>query len=97
MRNCALCGREVPIGEGYVVRIDVYADPELPPMTAQQIAELDFDATFDELMRQIQQMTAEELQDSVHRRVQYRLCPECHRHYLVNPLGLPRAVPEVKN
>ena len=97
IRRCALCRREVPLGEGYVIRIDVYADPELPPMTAQQIADLDFDATFDELMRQIQQMTADELQDSVHRRLQYRLCPACHRRYLANPLGLPRELPEGDN
>jgi hypothetical protein len=92
MRRCALCGKDVPPGEGYVVRIDVFADPELPPMTGQQIEALDFDATFAELMEQIKQMSAEELQEGVHRRIEYRLCPPCHRRYLANPLGVPRDV-----
>ena len=90
MRQCGLCGRGVPPGEGYVVRIDIFADPELPPVTGQQIEALDFDATFAELMEQIKQMSAEELQDGVYRRMEYRLCPPCHRRYLANPLGIPR-------
>ena len=94
---CALCRRHVPLGEGYVVRIEVFADPQLPPMSAEQIAATDFDAVLAQLLEQMKHMSAAELQDGVHRRLEYRLCPACQRRYLANPLGLPRELPVGKN
>jgi hypothetical protein len=88
--RCALCDRPVEIGGGYVVRIDVFADPQLPPMTADQINSIDFDKTLAEVMEQARKMSPDELQDGVHRRFEYRLCPVCHRRFLTNPLGMPR-------
>lgn len=84
-------------GAGYVVRIDVFADPEIPPMTAEQIASADLNATLAQVIEQTKHLSAEDLQDSVHRRFHYRLCPACHRQYLANPLGLPRTVQVGKN
>lgn len=95
--TCALCGRPIPPGTGYVVRIDVFADPEMPPMTAEAIAAADVNATLVEVMREMEGMTADDLQDGVHRRFEYRLCPACHRKYLANPLGMPRGVRVGKN
>jgi hypothetical protein len=89
---CALCLNPIPPGAGFVVRIDVFADPQLPPMTTEQIAAADFNGTLAELMLQMEKMTADELQDGVHRRLEYRLCATCHKSYLANPLGMPRAV-----
>lgn len=66
-------------------------------MTCDEIAATDFDAVLAELFRQMSQMTAEELQDGVHRRFEYRLCPACQRRYLANPLGMPRTVRVGKN
>jgi len=97
MPVCALCAREVPAGDGYLVRIEVLADPELPKMTGEDIAAANFDAAMAELMEQMKHMSADELQDGVHRRFEYRLCPACHRRYLANPLGAPRHVPVGKN
>jgi hypothetical protein len=90
--HCAVCKRPVPLGMGYVARIDVFADPELPPMTSAQIEATDVSSTLLEVMEQIKNLSAEELQESVHRRFEFRLCPGCHRAYLANPLGMPRAV-----
>lgn len=87
-----MCGAAVLMGEGYVVRIDVYADPEMPQMTGDQIASADLNATLAEVIREAEKMSAEDLQDGVHRRFEYRLCPKCHRAYLANPLGMPRQV-----
>jgi hypothetical protein len=89
---CALCLNPIPPGAGYVVRIDVFADPHLPPMTTEQIAAADLNGTLAELMLQMEKMTADELQDGVHRRLEYRLCAACHKSYLANPLGMPRKV-----
>ena len=95
--RCDLCGRTVLAGSGYIVRIDVFADPELPAMSAEQIAHADFNGTLAGLLAQMKQMSADELQDGVHRRFEYRLCPSCHHGYLANPLGLPRIIHLGKN
>jgi hypothetical protein len=80
----------VPKFAHYVVRIDVFADPDLPQTTSAELAEIDFDQVMVELLEQMKSMSTEELQDQVHRRFEYRLCPACQRKFLVNPLGLPR-------
>jgi hypothetical protein len=95
--RCAFCDRPIEVGTGYVARIDVFADPQLPPMSSEQIESANLNATMAELMAQMNGMSQEELQDSVHRRFEYRLCPLCHRSFLANPLGAPRRVPVGKN
>ena len=87
---CDLCGREIDLHASYVVRIDVYAEPSIPPTTADEIASIDLTETMDELLKQMEGMTAEELEESVHRRFEYRICPTCHPKFLGNPLGQPR-------
>lgn len=94
---CDICARPIAPGSGYLVRIDVFADPQLPPMSADDIAAADVNATLAELMHQIEGMSESELQDGVHRRFEYRLCPACHGGYLANPLGMPRVVRVGKN
>jgi hypothetical protein len=97
INTCSLCGASVELGSGYIVRIDVFADPEIPPLTAEQIAAANLDQTLAEVIEQARKMSEQELQESVHRRFEYRLCPSCHRRYLDNPLGMPRVVTEGKN
>ena len=89
---CELCGRVVEIADSYVVRIDVFADPSVPPVTADQLQALDASATIAELMEQMKHLSADDLQDDVHRRFEYRLCRPCQRRFLANPLGKPREV-----
>ena len=90
--TCDLCDRRLPKHASYVVRIDVYADPTTPNLSTEDLEETNFDETLDKLMDEMKGMTAEDLQDTVHRRFDYRLCPACHRRFLANPLGKPREV-----
>ncbi len=87
---CDLCGTRVPPHEHYAVRIDVFADPSLPPITTESLEEASSAESIAVLIQQMKQMTADDLQDGVHRRFEYRLCIACQRSYLANPLGKPR-------
>jgi hypothetical protein len=87
---CDICGLSVPPHEYFVVRMDVFADPTVPAMTTEELEELDADAKFNDLLKQMEGMSADELQDGVHRRFEYKLCSGCHKQFLSNPLGLPR-------
>ena len=87
---CDLCGREVSLHESYVVQIEVFAEPSVAPMSEEELAAIGFDATYAELMDQMKHLTADDLQDDVHRRFEFRMCRPCQRRFLANPLGLPR-------
>ena len=89
---CDLCGRETEFHESYVVRVEVFADPTLPQATSEELAAIDFDQTCADLLEQMKHMTADDLQDDVHRHFEYRLCRPCQRGFLANPLGKPRRV-----
>jgi hypothetical protein len=89
---CDLCGRETDLHESYVVQIDVFAEPSMKPVTGEELMAIDFEATCGELLDQMKHMTADDLQDDVHRRFEYRMCRPCQRRFLANPLGKPRDV-----
>lgn len=88
--SCDLCHRTLPVHESFVLKMDLYADPSMPPMTSEQIASADLDQALSEVLKDVQELTAEELQDGVHRHFDFRLCPTCHKQFLRNPLGKPR-------
>ena len=88
--DCDLCGRQLPTHESFIARIDVFADPSMPPMSGAELETMASPQTLEKLLEQMKHMTTEELQDGVHRRFEFRLCPACHRKFLVNPLGKPR-------
>jgi hypothetical protein len=88
--HCDLCDRPILPHEHYVVKMDVYADPEMPPVSGEEMAETDYQQAMAELMEQMKAMTAEDLQDQVHRRFEFKLCRACQMRFLVNPLGKPR-------
>jgi hypothetical protein len=90
--RCDLCERTLPSHESFVVRMEVFADPSMPPVTSEELASTDFEQVLTDLLDQMQHMTADQLQDGVHRRFEFRLCPTCHRRFLTNPLGRPREV-----
>ena len=87
---CDLCGAAIPPHAHYVVRIEVFADPSVPAMSTADIEEMDFETTSQDLLQQMSQMTADDLQDQVHRRFDYRICRPCQAKFLANPLGKPR-------
>jgi hypothetical protein len=88
--TCELCDRVLPKDASYVVRIDVFADPSMPKLSGEDLEEMDFDKAFAELIEQMKHLSADDLQDQVHRRFEYRLCPACQRRFLANPMGKPR-------
>jgi hypothetical protein len=88
--TCDLCGQPLPADGFYVVRIDVFADPSVPPTTGEAIAQTDFAKEMANLVEQMKHMSPDELQDDVHRRFEYRVCRPCQRQVLANPLGKPR-------
>lgn len=88
--TCEFCATTLPAHASYVVKIDVYADPSIPPMSSADLAAFDFDAALAEAMTDATELSADDLQDGVHRRFEYRLCPRCQRRFLANPMGLPR-------
>ena len=87
---CDICGTTVAPHAHFIVRMDIFADPSIPAMSTEDLQEMNAEETFNDLMKQMQGMSADELQDGVHRRFEYKLCPVCHRHFLSNPLGVPR-------
>jgi hypothetical protein len=80
----------IPPHAHYIVRIDVFADPEMPAATSEEMEEADYQAAMKELVEQMKNMSADELQDQVHRRFEFKLCRACQMRFLVNPLGKPR-------
>ena len=94
---CAICGAVLHTPDSYVVRVDVYADPSLPGVTSDELEEMDGDAKLADLLKQMEGMSADDLQDQVHRRFEYRVCAACQRGVIANPLGLPRKVREGEN
>ena len=91
---CDVCGAVTPPHAHYIVRIDVYADPSVPAMSTEELEETDFDQKFTDLLAQMKQLTADDLQDDVHRRFEFKLCRPCQRKFLANPLGMPRVRPK---
>lgn len=95
--TCAICGRPVVMGTGYRVRMDVVADSDMPATAGDEIESGDLNAAIAAAIEEAKAMSAEDLQDGVHRRFEFRLCPGCHRRFLANPLGLPRQIVVGKN
>src|SRR4051794_20534169 len=89
--NFVVFGRGIPPHQDYVVRIDVFADPSLPELSAEDVAKLNFDAELKRLVEEMKHLTEDELQDQVHRRFEYKICRPCQIKFLANPLGKPRA------
>src|SRR4051812_3047547 len=85
--RCDLCFREIAPHAHYIVRIEVFADPTMPPLDTNNAGA---EATYQELIEQMKHMSAEELQDQVHRSFFFTLCSECQPKFLANPLGRPR-------
>ena len=94
---CDLCNRPIPPHGHYVVKIDVFADPAMPAVTSEEMEEADYQAAMAELLEQMKGMSAEDLQDQVHRSFEFKLCRACQMRFLVNPLGKPRQVRTGRN
>jgi hypothetical protein len=89
--RCDSCGRPIAPHGHYVVRVEVFADPSTPPLNTDALGSApDAELSMAQLMSQLQETSADELQDQVHRRFEFAICTACQPKFLANPLGLPR-------
>lgn len=84
---CDSCGRRIAPHGHYIVRIDVFADPSMPPISGEELARTDFDTALDDLLHEMRHRSADELMDDVHRHFDFRICRDCQRKFIANPLG----------
>jgi hypothetical protein len=87
-----MCGKRVTPHGHYVVKMEVYADPAMPGVSMEELEEKDGQGEMEKLMEQMKGMSAEELEDQVHKRFEFKLCAGCQGRFLANPLGMPRGV-----
>jgi hypothetical protein len=83
---CARCTRELQPGAGnfYRVTIEAVADPTPPAISAEDLA-ADLRARIEELIRQMEGLSAQEAMDQVYRRLTLYLCGPCYRKWIENP------------
>jgi hypothetical protein len=81
----------IPPHAHYVVKLEVYADPTLPDISADDLEEMDYARRMQELLAEMEGLSSEELEDSVHWRREFRICRPCQRALLKNPLGAEHA------
>ena len=73
----------------YLVRIDVYAAYDPLEVTRDDL-ERDFESEMRALIASMEERDPDELQDEVHRRFEFDLCPACQKRFLADPLGKER-------
>ena len=85
---CHRCAIHLKPGEGnfYVVRIEAFADPSPPVISAEDLAG-EFDDRITRLIDQMRDMSDQEAMDQVYRRLTIFLCGACYRTWIENPAG----------
>lgn len=88
--SCDICDKPLLVDEDvrFVVDIQVYAAYDPMELTQEDLAK-DRGEEIKALLRRTATMDAQELEDGVHKRLRFDLCPECRKTYLKHPL--PRA------
>ena len=69
----------------YVVEIQVYAAYDPLEITREDLAR-DQRSEMERLIERMREMDPQELQDGVHRKFRFDLCPRCQKAYLRGPL-----------
>lgn len=85
---CARCARELQPGGGdfYQVTIDAVADPA-PPVVENDASAAELRHQIEELLAAMEDVSAREAMDQVHRRLVLHLCLACFRGWIENPAG----------
>ena len=86
--SCDLCGKELLVEEDlrYVAKIEVYAAYDPLEITEEDLEE-DHMEEISELIKQMDSMDDQEIEDQVYKSFRFDLCPECHKKFLKDPLG----------
>ncbi|HRU05548.1 MAG TPA: hypothetical protein P5137_07210 [Candidatus Brocadiia bacterium] len=87
--TCDRCGKILLVDEDvrYKVRIEVFAAYDPMEVTQDDLAR-DNRAEMLRLVRALRGLDPERAQDSVHRQMEFEICPACQRAYLADPLGM---------
>lgn len=85
---CHRCGSLMKPGGPlfYVVRIEAFPIPELPPQTMADL-ETDFDEELARIVEEAGRMSSQELMDQVYRKLLIHLCPQCYCSWIEDPVG----------
>ncbi|MDY7107060.1 MAG: hypothetical protein SYC29_00330 [Planctomycetota bacterium] len=83
---CHRCGALYVPGEPlfYVVKIEAYPLPELPPLTLEDL-QRDFEEEMRRIVEETKGMSSREMMDQVYRRLVIYLCPRCYGRWIENP------------
>lgn len=92
--TCDMCGKELLVDEEtrFVVNVEVHAAYDPMEITEADL-ESDIDEEIRELVNEMKEMDAEELEDQVRKTFRFDLCPSCWEQYIADPLGSVRGVP----
>jgi hypothetical protein len=85
---CARCARELHPGEGdfFQVTIDAVADPTPPNLDVEPSA-TELRRRIEELLAQMQDVSAQEALDQVRRHLVLHLCLACFKEWIEDPTG----------
>ncbi len=86
--TCDMCGKTLLADEDtrYVVKVEVYAAYDPMELTSEDLEE-DRTDEIQDLLGEMADTDAEDLEDQVYKTFRFDLCPECHAAYLKDPLG----------
>jgi hypothetical protein len=85
---CDRCGAILRPGTGnfYQIRIEAVADPT-PPVVSAEDEPAQLRRGIEQLLAQMEELSAQEAMDQVYRRVMLYLCIPCCRLWIENPTG----------
>ena len=85
---CARCTAELHPGGGdfFQVTIEAVADPS-PPNSMTEDSPAELRRQIEQLLNRMQDISAREALDQVHRRLVIHLCGACFRLWIENPAG----------
>jgi hypothetical protein len=85
---CERCAAELEPGkaEFYVVRIETFADPTPPSITAEDL-QRDIAAKIERLLTSMRDLSEQEAMDQVYRKMTLYLCNGCYQRWIEHPGG----------
>ena len=84
---CDRCGMTIPPHAHYIVKIEIYADPTLPDVSADDLEEADYARRMADLLKEMESLSQEQLEDAVHWQRDFKICRPCQLHLIKNPLN----------
>ncbi len=86
---CSRCSRLLTPGNGdfYEVTIEAVADPSPPNLEAIDLAEHSMKGEINALVREMEDLSAQEAMDQIHRKMTIQFCRPCYRVWIEDPGG----------